>query len=107
MNNIENKEKNLNSLIQKLSNLSISYSHDGLKTEELKKERDYFLNEKNKIEIKHEELLREHKHLKNKILKLQGEVNKKFEQEEKFNKEIDELSQETESLVQEIDKWQM
>ena len=50
MSNLENKEKNLNSLIQKLSKLSNSYSHDGLKSEELEKERDYFLNEKNKIE---------------------------------------------------------
>ena len=39
MSNLENKEKNLNSLIKKLSNLSNSYSHDELKTEELKKER--------------------------------------------------------------------
>ena len=27
--------------------------------------------------------------------------------EEKFNQDIDELSEETENLVQEIDKWQM
>ena len=107
MSDLENKEKNLNSLIQKLSNLSISYSHGGLKTEELKKERDYFLNEKNKIEIKHEELLREQKYLKNKLANLEVELNKKSELQEKFSKEIDELNQETEELVEEIDKWQM
>ena len=107
MSNLENKEKNLDSLIKKLSNLSISYSHDGLKTEELKKERDYFLNEKNKIEIKHEELLREQKYLKTKLANLEAELNKKSEMQEKFSKEIDELSQETEELVEEIDKWQM
>ena len=107
MSNLENKEKNLNSLIQKLSNLSNSYSHDGLKTEELKKERDYFINEKNKIEIKHEELLREQKYLKTKLANLEVELNKKSDIQEKFSKEIDELSQETEELVEEIDKWQM
>ena len=107
MSNLENKEKNLNSLIQKLSNLSISYSHDGLKTEELKKERDYFINEKNKIEIKHEELLREQKYLKTKLANLEVELSKKSELQEKFSKEIDELNQETEELVEEIDKWQM
>ena len=107
MSDLENKEKNLNSLIQKLSNLSISYSPDGLKTEELKKERDYFLNEKNKIEIKHEELLREQKYLKTKLANLEVELNKKSELQEKFSKEIDELNQETEELVEEIDKWQM
>ena len=107
MSNLENKEKNLNSLIQKLSNLSNSYSHDELKTEQLKKERDYFLNQKNEIEKKHTELLREQKYLKNKIVNLEDEMNKKSVLQEKFSKEIDDLSQETEELVEEIDKWQM
>ncbi len=107
MRNLENKEKNLNSLIQKLSNLSNSYSHEGLKSEELEKERDYFLNEKNKIEKKHIELLREQKYLKNKLENLEEELRKKSEFQEKFSKEIDDLTQETEELVEEIDKWQM
>tara|TARA_B110000238_G_scaffold186058_1_gene214829 strand:- start:265 stop:588 length:324 start_codon:yes stop_codon:yes gene_type:complete len=106
MSNLINKEKNLNSLIQKLSNLSISYSHDELKTEELRKERDYFLNQKNEIEKKHTELLREQKYLKNKLVNLEVELNKKSELQEKFSKEIDDLNQETEELVEEIDKWQ-
>ena len=106
MSNLENKEKNLNSLIQKLSNLSNSYSHDELKTEQLKKERDYFLNEKNELEDKHLKLLREQKYLKNKIVNLEDEMNKKSVLQEKFSKEIDDLSQETEQLVEEIDKWQ-
>ena len=107
MSNLENKEKNLNSLIQKLSNLSNSYSHEKLNTEELKKERDYFLNQKNEIEKKHVELLREQKYLKNKLENLEEELNKKSAIQEKFSKEIDSLSQETEELVEEIDKWQM
>jgi peptidoglycan hydrolase CwlO-like protein len=107
MSNLENKEKNLHSLIQKLSNLSNSYSHDELITEELKKERDYFLNQKNEIEKKHTELLREQKYLKNKLANLEEELNKKSKLQEKFSKEIDDLSQETEELVEEIDKWQM
>ena len=107
MSNLENKEKNLHSLIQKLSNLSNSYSHDELITEELKKERDYFLNQKNEIEKKHTELLREQKYLKNKLANLEEELNKKSKLQEKFSKEIDDLSQETEELVEEIDKWVM
>ena len=107
MSNLENKEKNLNSLIKKLSNLSNSYSHDELKTEQLKKERDYFLNEKNELEKKHLELLREQKYLKDKLINLESEMSKKSELQEKFSKEIEDLSQETEELVEEIDKWQM
>ncbi len=51
--------------------------------------------------------MREHKYLKDKIKKLKLEVSKKFELEDKFNQDIEELSQETESLVNEIEKWQM
>jgi len=41
------------------------------------------------------------------LAKLQEEVNKKSELQEKFNRDIDELNQETENLVEEIEKWQM
>ena len=51
--------------------------------------------------------MREHKYLKEKIKKMQSEVNKRSELEDKFNQEIEELSKETENLVSEIDKWQM
>ena len=59
------------------------------------------------VEKKNEELMREHKYLKEKIKKLQLEVMKKSELEDKFNQDIEELTQETENLVSEIDKWQM
>ena len=107
MNNLTNKEKNLNNLIEKISNLSKSYSHDTTTSDKLKKERDYFLSEKKQLEIRHNGLLREQKYLKNKVISLEQELNKKSEIQEKFSKEIDELSQETEELVEEIDKWQM
>ena len=51
--------------------------------------------------------MREHKYLKEKIKKLQLEINQKTELEDRFNQDIEELSQETENLVNEIDKWQM
>ena len=65
------------------------------------------LLEKSLIEKKQRELLMEHKYLKDKILKLEQELKKKNELQDKFSREIDELSQETEELVEEIDKWQM
>ena len=42
-----------------------------------------------------------------KIKSLQLEVKKRLELEDNFNQEIEELSQETENLVSEIEKWQM
>ena len=51
--------------------------------------------------------MREHRYLREKIKKLQLEINKRSNLEDEFNQEIEELSQETENLVSEIDKWQM
>ena len=50
--------------------------------------------------------MREHKYLKEKINNLQEDVNKQSAIEDKFNQDIEELSQETENLVNEVDKWQ-
>ena len=94
MSNFEKKEQNLNQLIDKLNSLSLSYSQPTYELEKIRTE-------------KNEELMREHKYLKEKIKKLQLEVSKKSELEDKFNQDIEELSQETESLVNEIEKWQM
>ena len=45
--------------------------------------------------------------MQEKIENLEQEMSKKSELQEKFSKEIEDLSQETEELVGEIDKWQM
>ena len=60
-----------------------------------------------KLKKKNQELLREHKYLKEKIINLQSEIKKRSQLEESFNQEIEELSQETENLVSDIEKWQM
>ena len=104
---IEKKEKNLNELINKLDVLTSTYSQSTYDTEKIKTEKNEILRQKGEIEKKNQELMREHKYLKDKIIKLQLEVNKKSEIEDRFNQDIEELSQETESLVSEIDKWQM
>ena len=51
--------------------------------------------------------MREHKYLRDKIQSLQLEVKKNSQIDDNFNQEIEELSQETETLVSEIEKWQM
>ena len=107
MSNIEKKEKNLNLLIDKLNSLSLSYSQPKYEIEKIRTEKNELFRQKNEIEKKNEELMREHKYLKEKINNLQLEIIKKSNIEDKFNEEIEELSQETENLVSEIDKWQM
>ena len=103
---IEKKEKNLIGLIDKLNSLSLTYSQPNYEIEKIKTEREEILRKKLQIEKKNLDLMREHKYLKDKIKKLQLEVKNKLEIEENYNKEIDELTQETENLVSDIEKWQ-
>ena len=107
MSNLEKKEQNLNQLIDKLNSISLSYSQPNYEVEKIKKEKKELANNKKEIEIKNQELMRQHKYLKEKIKKLELEIKKKTEIENRFNQDIEDLSKETESLVSEIDKWQM
>ena len=107
MSNIEKKEKNLNQLIDKLNSLSLSYSQPNYEIEKIRTEKNELSRQKSENEKKIQELMREHKYLKEKIKNLQLEVYKKSELEDKFNQDIEELSKETENLVSEIDKWQI
>jgi|TARA_B100001540_G_C15332187_1_gene428511 peptidoglycan hydrolase CwlO-like protein len=105
MSSIEKKEKNLNDLINKLDVLTSTYSQSSYETEKIKTEKNEILRQKAEIEKKNQELMREHKYLKEKITNLKAEVNQKSVLEDKFNQDIEELSLETENLVQEIEKW--
>ena len=102
----EKKEKNLNNLINKLDVLTSTYSQSSYESEKIKTEKNEIFRQKLTVEKKNQELMREHKYLKEKIKNLQIETIKQSEVEEKFNQDIEELSQETENLVNEIDKWQ-
>ena len=106
MSKIEKKEKNLNLLIDKLNSLTLTYSQPTYEIEKIKTEKNEILRQKIELENKNQELLREHRYLKDKIKNLQLEVQKKLQLENDFNQEIEELSQETENLVTEIEKWQ-
>ena len=103
----EKKEKKINQLIDKLSSLSPTYSQPTYELEKIITEKNGLSRQKIEVEKKNQELMREHKYLKEKIKNLQLEVNKKTELEDRFQQDIEELSEETENLVSEIDKWQM
>ena len=51
--------------------------------------------------------MREHKYLTERVKKLERELKSKKELEKKFSEDINDLNQETQSLVEEIEKWQM
>jgi len=44
--------------------------------------------------------------LKSELEKINKDVDHKFGDKNKFNRKIDELNQETETLIEEIEKWQ-
>ena len=71
---IEKKEKNLNQLINKLNSLTITYSQPSFELEKIKTEKKVILFQKEEIEKKNQELMREHKYLKEKIKKLEIEI---------------------------------
>ena len=66
MNNFEKKEQNLNELIDKLNSLSLSYSQPDYELEKIRSEKNELSNKKKVIEKKNEELMREHKYLREK-----------------------------------------
>ena len=71
---IEKKEKNLNQLINKLNSISLTYSQPSYEVEKIKTEKNEILRQKIQIENKNQELLREHKYLKDKIINLQKDT---------------------------------
>ena len=61
---------------------------------------------KDQIERKYNQLLSEYDTLKKKLEEMEKENSKNQKIHDQFNQDIDELGRETESLVEEIDKWQ-
>ena len=67
MSDFEKKEQNLNQLIDKLNSMSLSYSQPNFELEKIKTEKNELANKKKEIEKHNQELMREHKYLKEKI----------------------------------------
>ena len=90
-----------------MGKLNTSYTQHNFNSKSLKKEKDLIRSEKEELEKKNQEILREHKYLSEKVKKLEYELKSKKDLEKKFNQDINDLNQETQSLVEEIEKWQM
>ena len=107
MKNIDEKEKKLTDTLQKLREINI---HDNKEIDEVAVLRD----QKNQLEIEKNQVAKSLKILEEENLKLKSQLNelkKDYEiskkKENQFTEKIDELNQETDSLLEEIDKWQM
>ena len=107
MKTFEEKEKKLKTAISKLDNVNLNLNDLKFTISDLEGQKNQLKIEKNQIELKYSGLIKEHQVLKKQVEKFNIENIKRFEDKSEFSKKIDELNQETDSLIEEIDKWQM
>ena len=106
MKNYEEKEKKLENVLKKLNTMSnrvIKMSND---INSLNLEKNQLLREKDESYKNFQNLSEQNKELKSKLEKINENITNKFGGQNNFNKKIDELNQETETLIDEIEKWQ-
>ena len=106
MKNYEEKEKKLDNVLKKLNSMSNKVLKMNNDMNFLNLEKNQLLREKKASEKNFQALLQQHEELKLELEKINKDVSHKFGNKNNFNQKIDELNQETETLIEEIDKWQ-
>ena len=107
MKTIDEKEKKLEEVLNELKNLEIFNPNQLEELEILKKQKNQLEIEKAELQKQYNSLVEVNENLKKKLLDLEERETKDKMKEEQFSEKIDELNQETDSLMDEIDKWQM
>ena len=105
MKNYEAKEKKLEHVLKKLSTMSNRVVKMNKDIDSLNFEKNQLLREREESEKNFKNLLKQHQELKSELEKIDKEVSHNFGNRDNFNQKIDELNQETETLIDEIDKW--
>ena len=108
MKSFQEKEKKLYELLNKLNNFNVSeiQNKDQVEIKNLKDHKNQLKIEKNTLEEKYQSLVIELENAQ-KIENLENDKKNDRQKQNDFNQKIDELNQETEYLIEEIDKWQM
>ena len=106
MKNYTEKEKKLDNVLKKLNSMSNKVTKMNNDINSLNLEKNQLIREKEESEKNYQLLLQQHQGLKSELDKANKDVDHKFGNKNNFNKKIDELNQETENLIDEIDKWQ-
>ena len=107
MKNYKEKEKKLEHVLKKLSTMSNKVIKMNNDIDSLNSEKNQLLREKEESEKNYLNLSKQHKELKLELESINKDVGIKFGNKNTFNKKIDELNQETEILIDEMEKWQM
>ena len=106
MKNYEEKEKKLDNVLKKLNSMSNKVLKMSNNIDSLNIEKNQLLREKKESERNFQLLSKQHQELKLELERINRDVSYKFGDKNNFNKKIDELNQETETLIDEIEKWQ-
>ncbi len=101
------KEKKLDLALDKLKSLNLQNPTLKTNLENLSSQKNQLEIEKKEIEAKYQILMTEHKTLSQKLYEINSQKNIEQKKETEFFEKIDELNQETVTLLEEIDKWQM
>ena len=107
MNSINEKEKKLNIALEELKNLDLTNPELQKHIENLSTKQNQLEIEKTQIEEKYKTLLEEHENLSKILDDLKNKEKLEERKQIEFSEKIDELNQETDTLLDEIDKWQM
>jgi len=100
------KEKKLDTALNKLITLDLNTNlKENLESLDLQK--NQLEIEKKEITNRHAELVKEHEKIKEELYNYKQQKIKEQSKVNDFSDIIDELNQETDSLLEEIDKWQM
>ena len=107
MKTIDEKEKKFKEVLNELKNLEISNPGQVEELEILKNQKNQLEIEKGELQKKYNSLELINENLKKKLVDLEERKASDKIKEEQFSEKIDELNQETDSLMNEIEKWQM
>ena len=101
------KEKKLEIALHKLKKLNLIDEDSQKNLEFLSDQKNQLEIEKKELQSKHKNLLDEHQKLKDHLKGIKDKNSKHQLDQLRFNEKIDELNQETDILLNEIDKWRM
>ena len=106
MNSVTEKEKKLNLALTKLKKINLKNPHIKKNIENLRVKKNQLEIEKQELEQKYKSLINDYNDLNKKLDEFQNQEKLEEKRQIEFSEKIDELNQETDTLLEEIDKWQ-
>ena len=105
MNSTIEKEKKLNLALTKLKNLNLKNPDIKKNLENLNIQKNQLEIEKQELEEKYKSLVDDYDNLSKKLDEFQNQEKIELKKQLEISEKVDELNQETDILLEEIDKW--